>query len=258
MKDAARSLLDRIERIRRGTPRDRKWAFFRLMNAERKAIADEEQEAQVWRMALLLWTTRYPQASFENERRSLGSRFVHWLVGYANTQVLAEYELHLKPAATRSGLVRLQVELQEDLNFNDQFYEFAPVAVNLALTLVPFGLGARGLALAVQFVAGVFDFLVELHRLKSNDGKLDEKEMEEVWWGVLGILPFKIVELIVLGRLVVVLVPHLAILLYEAIGDFINRLEFMQEARNAGWEGGLLADSPYGIFIPDFAIEPIS
>jgi hypothetical protein len=255
LRATARELLDRFEELHRMRGNERTALFRRLLASQRRSFQNEEAEAQVWRIALLQWTTRHPQPAFENERQSLGMRFIRWLLGHSDHKLVSEYELHLKPVTTRAGLLRLQVELQEDLNFNDNFYEFAPVAVSVALAIVPFGTGARGLALAVEFVGNVFDFLLELHRMQSSGGELDEKEMQEVWWGVLGILPFKLLELLVFGRMIVQVAPLLAKMLYEAVSTFIARLDFMLDARDAGWEGALLADSPHGVFVPDFAIQ---
>jgi hypothetical protein len=157
----------------------------------------------------------------------------------------------------------LQIEFDRQEATLDLISDVAPRAAFAVAGLFPPTAGGAVLAFAVDAFINLyqfFDFMAEA----EADGEITEDEAQEAWWQLIGILPFKIVELVLLSRSVIELVKALgqigiALLemLYEALVALPDIISNWQMAIEDGWSNVNDMDRACEIFIPLYAIDDL-
>ncbi len=256
-----RALADQVvERLRRieTRPADERFTLFSALadkvRARKSLRVRTKNDIEFWRIVLLEWTKATGASRGAFEKEGLGRAFVETNVRPRTPSVFVTLfeEDYFEPVPTKEGLVRAIVELQGDKDFDDLFYEFAPVVVSLLSIIIPFG-SLRLVGAALELVLGLFDLLINLHQMNS-DGVLTDKEMEEAWWNLAGVFPIKFVQLVVFARTGYVIGKEMLPLLYKAVEDLYEHMLTLYEVRQAGWSHSVRYDPETAIFLPDFAV----
>ena len=150
----------------------------------------------------------------------------------------------------------LQTEKDFEKNLGEFFYEVAPPVLIFVVSI--FGgvaagaVGGVAFGLVFEAIMGFVDFVYEMHKAEK-DGMITNKEAEEAWWNLIGILPFKLIQLGILARAVFQLSTYFLNLLLEALKDFWADIETLIASIRAGWDVGYRFDSSTTILIPDYA-----
>ena len=212
-----------------------------------------------WRMLLHEWGRRrsstWPAAP--GISRSLGAAFAREALGIGDTRKVNMMDLALRgraaPALTKGALMQLAYDLEQEKVTDEIVRDSAKLVVLAVLLLVPFAdvpalLGAISTALA-----GFIQFMQFLEEAES-DGEVTEDEVKEAKWSMLGILPFDLVQLVLLFRGLGLLAEAMLSMLLQGIHDLTESWKRRREAVTSGWSGYVESEGESTIFIPDYAL----
>lgn len=140
-------------------------------------------------------------------------------------------------------LQEFAIELQLERSQDELLAEFGPRFLLLLAQAWP---PARVVSLGALIVEALINFTSFMFYLEDAqaDGDVTDEELKEAYWQFAGIVPFRIVQLALLGRAVVTLGPELISMLMDAVRDYYESLETRRAAFDAGWTG--YASAPPG------------
>jgi hypothetical protein len=212
-----------------------------------------------WRMLLHEWSLRRPQSwpQEPGEHKTVGIAFGHEALGIENERTLRGLDLVLRdrtaPTLTTSALMELAFDLEHE-KVHDQIYiDTSKVVVLAVMSIVPFTKVPLLVAAICTAIAGFIEFMLFLEDAEA-DGEITEEEVGEAYWQALGILPFDLVQQLLMYRSLAMLAEALLTMLVDGINDLIESWNRRRAVVREGWGGYLEHDAQTAIFIPDYAI----
>jgi hypothetical protein len=213
-----------------------------------------------WRMLLHEFANtraeRWPDEPGDNQ--SLGEAFAREVLGIKDRRSVKIVEVALRgrcePTMSRERLMQIAFELEEEKVTDQIARDTGKLVVLTVLLLVPFGQVPVVIGAICTAVAGFLQFMQFLEDAES-DGEVTEEEVKEAEWQMLGILPFNLVQFVLLFRAIGMVVEILLVMLIEGINSLIESLGRRKQAIVEGWTGYNEHSAEDTIFIPDYAFS---
>jgi hypothetical protein len=213
------------------------------------------------RVLLFRWAPNLPPESFTRAKFDLSIEFMIHAVGLEDSPATSGLAKILRnrcapvrsPASIRDAAFELQSERDQDALFR----EFGPRLLMVALMLFPAGQAAVAVGAVINAFAGFLQFMIFLEDAEA-DGDITEQELEEAWWTLLGILPFRAVQLGLMLRGLTMVGQALIQMIVEGVKMLPDLLERRLQALRAGFSDYAEYDPGTTIFLPAYALDDSS
>lgn len=243
------------QKIEREPDQGLKHALWQRVVVERRAA---HYATEHWRALLIRWALTRPPTEYLEGKLDLAEAFLRHALGLRDQVVVTVEAAALRrrcdPSDTRGGLIEAAFALELERHHDELFREYAPRVVLAAVNLFPATRLPLVIGAAIQALAGFVEFMLFLQDAES-DGAISAEELEEARWNRLGILPFDLVQKMLLLRgLGVAGLAVLELLIHELRG-LLDRIENHAAAAEAGWGGYVQFDREAAIVLPRYALD---
>jgi hypothetical protein len=213
-----------------------------------------------WRMLLHEFANtraeRWPDEPGVNQ--TLGEAFVREVLGIKDRGSASIVEVALRvrcePALSRERVMQMAFDLEEEKVTDQIVRDTGKLVVLAVLLLVPFGQVPAVIGAVSTAVAGFLQFMQFLEDAES-DGEITEEEVKEAEWQMYGILPFNLIQNVLMFRAIGMVVEILFVMLIDGINSLIESLGRRKQAIIEGWTGYNEHSAEDAIFIPDYAFS---
>ncbi|MCC6196807.1 MAG: hypothetical protein IT518_20325 [Burkholderiales bacterium] len=143
---------------------------------------------------------------------------------------------YCKPYLFNAELQRTALDLELERSQDELLAEFGPRFMLMLAQMWP---PARVVSLGALVVEALINFVSFMYYLEDAqaDGDVTEEELDEAYWQFAGIVPFKIVQLFLLGRALYEFGPEIVRMLIDAVRDYHESLATRGAALDKGWSG---------------------
>lgn len=238
----------------------------RRESAFNQTIADYYSDATFFTSFLIAWKKQEMVTSLKDKEKNVLDALFNRLEIPISDRQKRFYEEHKLEFVDDRDLQQeafdLQIQIDRQEAISDLISDVAPRAAFAVAGLFPPTAGGAVLAFAVDAFINLYQFFDFMAQAEA--GGITEEEAQEAWWQLIGILPFKIIELVLLSRSVIELVKalgHIGIalleMLYEALRALPDIISNWQMAIEDGWSNVNDMDRACEIFIPSYAIDDL-
>ncbi|HEV2914368.1 MAG TPA: hypothetical protein VGX92_13915 [Pyrinomonadaceae bacterium] len=255
-KKSADDLLDLVEKKINRMPReqDRLLAW----NSDVVQTRARYYGTAEWRVFMFRWASKaLPAEAFARSGDDLAKAFFRTALGIGDERIVSVYASALRakcqPEMPRESLVQIAFELQGEQDRAELANFIIPRVALLAAGLfggeVPLVIGT-----AISAIVAFLEFMQFLQDAEE-DGDITEEEGEEAFWAMLGIIPFRIVQMALFVRGVGMIGVALFRALLDGLDELPSFLEISAEARENGWNSYGAFDAESTIFLPAYLFD---
>ncbi len=256
-KQHADMLLDLVEKKIRRTPREQD----RLLAWNSDVVQNKARHygTAEWRVFMFRWASKaLPAEAFARSGDDLAKAFFRTALGIEDERTVSIYASDLRakcrPEIPRDLLVQAAFELQSEQDRAELANFIIPRVVLLAAGLFPVGQAPIVIGAAISAIVAFLEFMQFLQDAEE-DGDITEEEGEEAVWAMLGIIPFRIVQMALFARGVGMIGVALFRALLDGLDELPSLLDTSAEARENGWNAYGEFDAESTIFLPAYLFD---
>lgn len=248
-------VIEYVEKKIRAAPADSD--KLKLWNAEVLLGYSKTYRREDWRAFLLTWAFRTKPAEAFETGEDLATAFFRLAVGLRDERTIrvlaADLRGKVAPQDSRQELIEAAFELQSERDTDELIRDYAPRVVLLAATLFPVGSLPIVIGAAMTAITGFLECM-QLLEDAEQDGDITEAEGQQAWWALLGILPFRFVQLGLFAAGIGAVGAALLRALRDGLGQLETWLERFDAARDHGWNSYVEFQGE-GIVLPKYLLE---
>ncbi len=222
-----------------------------LLRAVRRARIDPGQ----MHLVMVTWLADSQAAP---DYRNLGQAFLERGLGLdlAPGELALFEQTAIQPILTPQATATWARRHMDARHAEQMLKSTVPPAMLLLASLTPVGRAGTIAYISWNALIGFVDYLYTVYSAEA-DGTITDKEENDAFWALVGMFPFRLVELVTTARMAIVLGQAFVEVALAALDELSDRIALLMQARDAGWDSAVALDASHSVFVPAYALADI-